>query len=406
MTAATSAPVPERLVVRRVAHPTHTEWYLTGRPTADSSSAVGASEVFAAVANVLVAQSILPLQEKIYGLWPSHARLLEQRSTALSERGLAPDWPVTILEGIPASGADFGGVQLWGVTPRPDAGQRVETVVRQGKTVGREWIGPDFRELVLASVDGNPPEGPGADAAPEHARRMFDTSGDVLSERGYSFRQVVRTWIYLSRILDWYGDFNRVRTRRYEVAGLATGGDAVFPASTGIGGRRDREKCLMDLLAVDAPPGSDLVVRPVLKSERQGQAFAYGSAFARAMVVERHQRKIIHVSGTASIDAGGSSKHLGDAGAQYCETLLSIAAVLEQEGSSLSDIGQGTLFSKTPEVAATCREVSRRLGLPALPLIEVVADVCRPELLVEIEAIAIVQGPGTTSSSESAATWP
>jgi enamine deaminase RidA (YjgF/YER057c/UK114 family) len=397
MTLASTSRDSDRLVVRQVVHPTHVEWYLTGRPISDAGFAGAASEVFEAIANLLATRAVLPLQEKIYGLARAHSLLLERRAKAFSERGLVLDWPVTILEGIPASGADFAGVQLRGVTPRPDAGQRVETVVSQGKSVGREWIGPGFRELHLSAVDGETGESSGLNAAPEQARRMFDASAAVLSERGYSFRQVVRTWIYLSRILDWYGEFNRVRTRFYAGAGLSTTGDAVFPASTGIGGKRDREECLMDLLAVEAGANGDLVVRPVLQSERQGRPFAYGSAFARAMVVERRGGRIIHVSGTASIDAEGRSKHPGDAGAQYCETLLGIAAVLEREGASLTDIGQGTLFAKTPEVAASCREVSRRLGLPPLPLIELVAPVCRPELLVEIEAIAIVDEPGTSS---------
>ena len=70
--------------------------------------------------------------------------------------------------------------------------------------------------------------------------------------------------------------------------------------------------------------------------------------------------------------------------------MISIAALLEQEGATLANICQGTLFAKSAGVAATCREVARELGLTAMPLIEVVADVCRPELLVEIEAVAIV----------------
>ena len=82
--------------------------------------------------------------------------------------------------------------------------------------------------------------------------------------------------------------------------------------------------------------------------------------------------------------------HPGDASAQYCGTLLSIAALLEQEGASLSAIAQGTLFAKTAAAARACRDASRRLCMPELPLVEVVADVCRPELLVEVEAVAIV----------------
>jgi enamine deaminase RidA (YjgF/YER057c/UK114 family) len=376
--------------VKRVEHPTHDEWYLSGRPSPGAGTLGGAAEVFAAAAGELADYDITPLHEKIYATRHSHDTILEQRNLALSARGIVADWPVTVLEGTPASGAHFGGVQLWGVTPKPDSGQRVETVVVNGRMTAREWMGPDFRELVLASMQGHVPDDSETNTATEQARRMFETSSDVLAARGYSFRQVARTWIYLSRLLDWYGDFNHVRTAHYVKAGLATAEDAVFPASTGIQARHDREECLMDLLAVHAGAGSVLRVRPVLESERQGRPFAYGSAFARAMVIERGGKKTIHVSGTASIDAAGLSKHPGDAAAQFCETLLGVAAVLEREGGSLADIAQGTLFVKTPAVAAVCREVSRRLALPELPLLEIVADVCRPELLVEIEAVALV----------------
>jgi enamine deaminase RidA (YjgF/YER057c/UK114 family) len=390
-------PEHDQVVARRVDHPTHTEWYITARPTAHTGDArepssagwqEAASDLFNAVAGVLAANQISVLRERIFGRSRARQEVLERRATALSRVGIEADWPVTAVEGQPASGSELGGVQIWGVTPRAGGGARIETVEWQGRKVGREWIGPGFRQLVLSSIEGD--ANAGGDAAPEQARLMFEAASAVLAARGYGFRHVARTWIYLADIVDWYGEFNRVRNAHYARAGLSPAGEAVFPASTGIEGRHVREACLMDLLAVDAQPASGLVVRPVLRSERQGEASAYGSAFARAMVFERGGRKIIEVSGTASIDADGRSAHPGDASAQYCGTLLSIAALLEQEGASLSAIAQGTLFAKTAAVARACQDVSRRLSLPGLPLIEVVADVCRPELLVEVEAVAIV----------------
>jgi enamine deaminase RidA (YjgF/YER057c/UK114 family) len=68
----------------------------------------------------------------------------------------------------------------------------------------------------------------------------------------------------------------------------------------------------------------------------------------------------------------------------------SCAALLEEEGGGLTDIVQGTRFLKEAAAAPICDASARTLGLPALPVIDVVADVCRPELLVEIEAIAVV----------------
>lgn len=98
----------------------------------------------------------------------------------------------------------------------------------------------------------------------------------------------------------------------------------------------------------------------------------------------------VHVSGAASIDASGASLHRGCPQAQIVETLLCVGALLEACGASLRDVGLATLFCKTPAVLHAYREVGRLLGMSELPVVPVVADVCRPELLVEIDALAFV----------------
>jgi enamine deaminase RidA (YjgF/YER057c/UK114 family) len=352
------------------------------------------ARLFDALASLIAEQGISVLSEKVYALRSAREEVLQRRTEALSAKGLGRDTPVTFLQGTPVSGQALAGVQLWGVTPRAGSGQRVEAVERDGQVGGREWIGPDFRQLVLASIDGLgggvPP------SAPEQARRMFERASEALAERGYSFRGVARTWIYFSRLLDWYGDFNAVRNAHYAAAGLSTtaepGMASAFPASTGIQAQSASEECLMDVLAIDPGNAGRIEVRPVAQSGRQGQAAAYGSAFSRAMVIDWKEYRTIHISGTASIDPEGRSTHPGDARAQLRETMININALLEPEGAGLSNLCQGTLFAKSAAVAATCRDAARDLGLPALPFVEVIADVCRPELLVEIEAVAIVRG--------------
>ena len=374
---------------------------MTGLPATETTggSALGAgtaaAPVFEALAQVLARERIAVLQEKVYALRSAYASVRQARQGALALAGLDGDWPVTFLEGTPASGAGFAGVQLWGVTVGER--QRVETVVWRIGPIGREWSGPDFRALVLAGVGAGSAGDVRAAPAPEQARRTFEAVSAVLGERGYSYDQVARTWIYLSHILDCYGAFNLVRNAHHAAAGLSAPGRAFFPASTGIQARHDREECLMDVLAIDARAGGGLRVRPIMRSERQGQAFSYGSAFARAVVIERDGRKVVHVSGTASIDAEGQSTHPGDAAAQCRETLLSIAALLEPEGATLADIAQATLFTKTDAVARTCQGVVQGLGLQALPFVQIIADVCRPELLVEIEAVALLPSASPTA---------
>jgi enamine deaminase RidA (YjgF/YER057c/UK114 family) len=106
---------------------------------------------------------------------------------------------------------------------------------------------------------------------------------------------------------------------------------------------------------------------------------------------------MIFISGTASITAA-ETRHLGDAAAQAGETLDNIAALISEEnlarhglpglGTTLAGMGLARVYIKRKEdysrVRAICEE---RLG--ELPTIYAVADVCRPDLLVEIEGMAL-----------------
>jgi enamine deaminase RidA (YjgF/YER057c/UK114 family) len=222
---------------------------------------------------------------------------------------------------------------------------------------------------------------------------MFTNALSGLRAEGMSYTQVIRTWIYIARLLDWYGDFNRVRTEFHDQQGMVRGGrDSVFPASTGIQGRSGAGvECCMDLLAIDTYGEAE--VDPIIGSERQPPAFTYGSGFSRGMVLTLEGTKMVFVSGTASTNAAGEVAHLKQPEAQCMETLMSIAAILKEQGGGLEDICVSTLFCKTPEVYEAYESVNELLGLREFPTVPVLADVCRPEWLVEIEAVAIID-PG------------
>jgi enamine deaminase RidA (YjgF/YER057c/UK114 family) len=212
-----------------------------------------------------------------------------------------------------------------------------------------------------------------------------------VQECGVEYSHVVRTWIYLRRILDWYGEFNRLRTARYD-DWLPAGrdGSRTFPASTGIQGHSGTEECLMELLALDAAEGSQVKARPVLASGRQGNPLGYGVSFSRAMALELDGLTTLFVSGTASLDRQGCTLHRDQPEQQYLESLLGLAAVLESQGGSLDDVCSATLFCKNADVYRSCLEVSKLLQLPELPVVPVLADVCRADLLLELEAVAVL----------------
>ncbi len=356
----------------------HAQALLTGRPCGDGPLESAATGLWRDLAATMAEHGIAPLQEKVYGRLAARRAILAARHAALAAAGLDPATPCTFHEGLPVERDDLAGVQLWGVAPRAP-GVAVATTARGA----RRWHGPGYRVLHVSGVLGGAPGGAGA---PGCARAMFEAAERALVAEGFGFRDVCRTWITLRRLLDWYGEFNGVRNAFFAERAVGAAPHA-FPASTGIQGTSTGEECAMDLLAVGGP---GVRVTPIRTTRRQGGAADYGSAFSRAMEVELDGVRTVLVSGTASVGRSGESLHAGQPQAQVVETLLCIGALLEGRGASLRDIGLATLYCKTPEVLAAYREAVRLLCLPALPVVPVVADICRPELLVEIEAVAFV----------------
>src|SRR5205823_9238002 len=104
---------------------------------------------------------------------------------------------------------------------------------------------------------------------------------------------------------------------------------------------------------------------------------------------------ILLISGTASIDAHGQSVHVGDFRGQLRRTFANIAALLESEGASWRDVVRTTCYLSDIERDYAAFNEERTAfyqeqeldPLPASTAIQ--AKLCRPELMVEIEAIAM-----------------
>jgi enamine deaminase RidA (YjgF/YER057c/UK114 family) len=101
--------------------------------------------------------------------------------------------------------------------------------------------------------------------------------------------------------------------------------------------------------------------------------------------------KIVQVSGTAAIDEHGVSLYPGDIRAQIDCTFNKVQSLLAQEGAGLKDICAATVFVKKQEFAEIFHEMAAARGLSDFPAVCIVADVCREELLFEIDAEAVVR---------------
>jgi enamine deaminase RidA (YjgF/YER057c/UK114 family) len=347
------------------------------------SAEAAAEEAYAALAGALRARGCVPVQERVFGDLAAAPAVARGRARAVGETA---EWsvPATYLEGSPVGWAGLSGIHVIG------ARGAARTVVEGDRAYGRIVEGDGLRVLGLSDV-GRRASGRLAAGPSEDAAAAVDAAEELLAREGFSFRDVARTWFYLRDILDWYGPFNAVRNAAFRRMGLTgAGGDGKIPASTGIEGRNARGGwCALDLLALQPSRGGRLEMAR-LHSRKQNEATEYGSAFARAMEVVTGDARYVLVSGTASIDDHGATAHVGNFEAQTRHTLEAVEALLEGVGAGLADVVQATAFLKNPCDGRSFERLVARSPLRGAPLVTTVADVCRHDLLFEIDATAVV----------------
>ena len=147
--------------------------------------------------------------------------------------------------------------------------------------------------------------------------------------------------------------------------------------------------------------------KPISAPQALNEAFHYQrpSSFSRGLRLDFGNVSVLLISGTASIGPHGESLHAGDLRAQTRRTYENITALLESEGATWKDIVRTTCYLRDidRDYAAFNEERTsfyRAQGLDPLPASTgIQAILCRPELLVEIEAIAVLC-PGKPRSPE------
>ncbi|GAA5169978.1 hypothetical protein [Viridibacterium curvum] len=297
------------------------------------------------------------------------------------------------LQALRAAHEGAGVAEYW----TSDA--RVQTV-RHGQAVCKhdgEWM---WVALDTASADA-------ADIATA-TRHGYDALFAAMQREDFPY--LVRCWNYVPHInadqmddqsgerMERYRLFNRARQEAFQAARQAF--EVGAPAACALGSH-EGSFTLYALAARRAPR--------CIENPRQISAYNYpvqygprSPSFSRAAVMERSTGdSLLFVSGTASI-VGHESLHPGDVAAQTEESLRNIRAVMSQAnatqtGSARFDMSrlQYKTFVRHARDAAAVEAVMRR-ELGSEPIIHfLLADVCRAELLVEIEAVgAAAAGTG------------
>jgi enamine deaminase RidA (YjgF/YER057c/UK114 family) len=353
-----------------------------------------AEVIYDRVTEILANAGSQIIHERIFGNIEIHKKLLEARNKKF--RNLFHEDPglATYIEGESCYGNPFAGIQLRSFCPSKE--EETVKIIREGNIPrGRMWSRSGAKFLQFQNLHG-------INLTKEQNRRkqtetMFRKAEALLKSEGASYRDVVRTWIYVENILDWYDEFNLARNTCYTDFGLLASVDLeqaeeIFsPASTGIAGKNpEGASTIMDLLAITQKSNTGIQIRPLYGS-RQRSPYRYGSAFSRATCVVEPEGKWIFVSGTASINEKGESVYIGDISSQVKHTIEVVNSLIDSEGASFSDLCEATVFLKRKSDFPLYQETAESLGFSGIPAVYLVADVCRDELLFEVDAAFVTQ---------------
>ena len=129
------------------------------------------------------------------------------------------------------------------------------------------------------------------------------------------------------------------------------------------------------------------------------EAYHYSkpASFSRGLRLDIKGITILLISGTASVDENGRSIHLGDFRAQTWRTYQNITKLLDAEGATWKDVIRTTCYLRDIERDYEAfneirTQFFQEQGLNPLPASTgIQAILCRPDLLIEIEAMAIFE---------------
>ena len=240
----------------------------------------------------------------------------------------------------------------------------------------------------------------------KNAETAFIAFENLLNQAEMTFHSVIRQWNYIEKITGFDGDnqryqeFNNVRAGYYGEHFNRNG----FPAGTGIG--MNRGGVIIEFVAVEA---DDAISLP-LDNPEQVAAHDYSEnvlvgcemkgkstpKFERARYLELFGKKQVFISGTASI-RGEKTVGINDPVKQTEITIQNMQRLYSREilsaltENSLRPVyGHARVYVKNRKDFAAIKKTFKSY-YGNLPVVYIIADICREDLLVEIEGKVILK---------------
>lgn len=211
--------------------------------------------------------------------------------------------------------------------------------------------------------------------------------GERLGELGCNLADnCVRTWFFVQNIDVNYHGVVAARNEVFSAQGLL--GETHFIASTGIGGRTSDPHSYVGMDAYSVKELLSGQMTYLYAPTHMNRTSEYGVSFERGVCVDYGDRRHVMISGTASIDNKGRVVHPGDIRLQTERMLENVATLLGEAGCGFEDTMHMIVYLRD---MADYTVVSEMFGtrFPETPLVVLLAPICRPGWLVEMECMAV-----------------
>jgi enamine deaminase RidA (YjgF/YER057c/UK114 family) len=285
---------------------------------------------------------------------------------------LPQKWPLSFLQGDGSDETSPFSTQtlaLSGISPLP--------IMDGARVAGYHFETADARYCILGNLHADHLSASRTD----QAQAVFEKMERLLQQADMNFTHTVRTWIYLRDLLDWYDEFNAVRTRFFQERGVF---EKMVPASTGIGAFSPAGEAIETALIAIAPKNEQVQITSI-PSPLQCPAIDYKSSFARAIEITHPNSRLLCISGTASIAPEGETLYVGDCEKQIDLTMKVIHEILKSRKMDWSNTVRAIAYFKHAADIPLLENYAREHHIPSLPVAIVHAAVCRDDLLFEME---------------------
>lgn len=340
---------------------------------------------------IRVTDRCLTYAEQVEAVQAAYARLVEgelKGSCAVFKRFFLSD-AANQADYLLAMHAEDSGCPLSVIEQPPLDGSKIALWVYLQKGVQTKALSEGiyevkhgaYRHLWMAGASNQ------ASNSEYQMRLLFNDYVMQLLENGCSLaNNCIRTWLYVQNVDVNYAGVVKVRNEVFATQNLTD--KTHFIASTGIAGRHANPnvQVQMDAYAVDGVKQEQ--IHYLYAPTHLNPTYEYGVSFERGTYVDYGDRRQVFISGTASINNKGEIVHPGDIRKQTLRMWENVETLLKEAECTFEHVGHLLVYLRDVADYTVVQEMFEE-RFPDIPKVFLLAPVCRPGWLIEMECMAV-----------------